>query len=163
MYIYTSVQRKMQHLILKYVLYYFSLNWKKNNVNQIDTIFMYWSILLSCVKKSLDLGMTSDIPEWNVQCPSNCDNLEQGGVVVRINWMTTIVFVFVPQFHAIDAIITPKSKCRCFFGIASASSYEEVPAYHFENQILQMVFMGVIWDDRFFVGFLLFPSNFLQN
>ena len=65
-------------------------------------------------------------------------------MVVNINWMTTIVFVFVPQFHAIDAIITPKSKCRCFYGIASASSYEKVPVYHFENQTLQMVLMGVI-------------------
>ena len=65
-------------------------------------------------------------------------------MVVHINWMTTIVFVFVRQFHAIDAIITRKSKCRCFYGIASASSYEEVPDYHFENQILQMVFMGII-------------------
>ena len=107
----------------------------KNNVNQIDAIFMYWSILLSCVKKSLDLGMTSDIPDWNVQCLSYYDNLEQGGVVVHIDWMTTIVFVFVPQFHDIDAIITPKSKCRCFYGIASASRYEEVPVCHFENQI----------------------------
>jgi hypothetical protein len=90
-------------------------------VNQIDTIFMDWSIVLSCVKKSLDLGMKSNIPEWNVQCLSYYDNLEQGGMVVHINWMTTIVFVFLPQFHAIDAIITPKSKCRCFYGIASAS------------------------------------------
>ena len=42
---------------------FFSLNWNKNTVNQIDIIFMYWSILLSCVKKSLDLGLESDIPE----------------------------------------------------------------------------------------------------
>ena len=42
---------------------FFSLNWNKNNVNQIDTIFMDWSIVLSCVKKSLDLGMKSNIPE----------------------------------------------------------------------------------------------------
>jgi len=124
---------------------------------------MYWSILLSCVKKSLDLGMKSDIPEWNVQCPSYYDNLEHGGMVVNINWMTTIVFVFVPQFHAIDAIITPKSKCRCFYGIASASSYEKVPVYHFENQILQMVFMRVVGVTRSFLVFLLFPSNCLQN
>jgi hypothetical protein len=47
---------------VRFVLF-ISLNWNKNNVNQIETIFMYWSILLSCVKKSLDLGMTSDIPE----------------------------------------------------------------------------------------------------
>jgi hypothetical protein len=84
-------------------------------------------------------------------------------VVVRISWMTTIVFVFEPQFHAIDAIITPKSKCCCFYGIASASSYEEVPVYHFENQILQMVFMGIIGIVRFFVVFILFPSKCLQN
>ena len=57
-------------------------------------------------KKSLDLGMESDIPEWNVQCLSYYHDLEQDGMFVHINWMTTIVFVFLPQFHAIDAIIT---------------------------------------------------------
>ena len=97
--------------------------------------------------------MKSDIAEWNVQYPSYYDNLEQGGIVVHINWMTTIVFVFVPQLHAIDAIITRISKCRCFYGIDSASNYEEVPVYHFENQILQMGFMDAIGVVRSFCCF----------
>ena len=45
----------------KVLFVFFSMNWNKNNVNQIDTIFVYWSMLLPCVKKSLDLGMKSDI------------------------------------------------------------------------------------------------------
>jgi len=31
---------------------------------------------MSCAKKSFDLGMKSDIPEWIIQCSSYCDNRE---------------------------------------------------------------------------------------
>ena len=51
--VYTHISTQKNAAFDSNVLFslFFSLNWNKNNVNQIDIIFMYWSILLSCVKK----------------------------------------------------------------------------------------------------------------
>ena len=88
----------MQRLILKYILHIYFLDFKiNNNLNQIHTIFMNCSILLSCVNKSFCSGMKVII---SIEPSSYL-------VITILNSRTldNFYWIFVPQLHATGDIL----------------------------------------------------------
>ena len=88
----------MQRLILKYILHIYFLDFKiNNNLNQIHTIFMNCSILLSCVNKSFCSGMKVI---FSIEPSSDL-------VITILNSRTldNFYWIFVPQLHATGDIL----------------------------------------------------------
>ena len=88
----------MQRLILKYILHIYFLDFKiDNNLNQIHTIFMNCSILLSCVNKSCSLGMKV---VFSIE-PSN----DLVITILNSRTLDNYYWIFVPQLHAAGDIL----------------------------------------------------------